>query len=57
MIIFWLLIILAIYYIVNGHENVVLRKDRSLSEDILIKRYINGEFDEETFNKMNNVIK
>jgi uncharacterized membrane protein len=57
MIIFWLLIILAIYYIVNGHENIVLRKDRSLSEDILIKRYINGEIDEETFNKMRNVIK
>jgi len=54
MMIFGLILIgLVIYYFIkNGELNLSKSSNGKTPEDILKERYVNGEIDEATFNKM-----
>ncbi len=57
MIFFWALIIIGIVYLLKtkGYEFGFNKKDEA--EEILKKRYVNGEIDEETYNRIRNGLK
>ncbi|SEW43715.1 SHOCT domain-containing protein [[Clostridium] fimetarium] len=49
----WLLIGLGIYYFMNNGKLEKVRCNNSKRpEDVLKERYVNGEIDEATYNKM-----
>ncbi|MFZ7134158.1 MAG: hypothetical protein ACOWWR_17575 [Eubacteriales bacterium] len=53
----WFILILFgifIYYMIENKKNIGLHSDNSI--EILKKRYINGEIDEDTYLKMKKVI-
>lgn len=53
MFIFWILVIVAVIYIAKKHDvfdSVGTHKSSAL--DVLNKRYVNGEIDEETYLRM-----
>jgi len=53
----WLLIGLVIYYFIkNGESEKTKCKSGKTAEDILKERYVNGEIDEATYNKMKTTI-
>ena len=53
MIIVWLLIGFGIYYFIKNEATVKKRNENgNRSEDILKERYVNGEIDEATFERM-----
>lgn len=52
MILFWLLIGFGIYYFLISKKDVNLgNSHKTRPEEKLKERYVNGEIDEETFNK------
>jgi putative membrane protein len=53
MILIWVLIGFGIYYFIKTDETVKVKfKGGNAPEDILKERYVNGEIDEATFEKM-----
>lgn len=58
MIIWWVLIIAMIFYWFRDHDTTKTTIHREHSpETVLKERYVNGEIDEETFQRMKNTIK
>jgi len=58
MIFFWALMGIGIYYLLTNKKDVNLGNNHKTSpEEKLKERYVNGEIDEETFNKMLKTIK
>jgi putative membrane protein len=57
MIFFWALIIIGLVYLfkTKGYEFDLSKKNEA--EEILKKRYVNGEIDEETYNRIRNGLK
>lgn len=58
MIIFWILIIAVIFYWVRNHETTktTIHSEHS-PEDTLKERYVNGEINGETFERMKKTIR
>lgn len=56
MIFFWILLIMALFYIIHGRENMTDRQVTS-AEEALKMRYVNGEIDGDTFERMKKTIK
>ncbi|MGB4659386.1 MULTISPECIES: SHOCT domain-containing protein [Clostridia] len=58
MIFFWILIIAVIFYWFRDHETTktTFHNDHS-PEDMLKERYVNGEINEETFERMKKTIR
>jgi len=58
MIFFWILIIAVIFYGLRDHETTktTFHNDHS-PEDILKERYVNGEINEEAFERMKKTIR
>ena len=57
MLIIGILVIVAVYYFFKNHSSIVPEKrNESDIQEILKKRYVNGEIDEETYLKMKKVI-
>lgn len=56
MILFWLFIGFGIYYIYNKDIAKVKMKNETTPDDMLRERYVNGEIDEATFEKMKKTI-
>ena len=53
MIFFGILLIMALFYMIRGHEKPnMANRQGTPAEDILKMRYVNGEIDEATFEKM-----
>jgi len=53
MILIWVIIGFAIYYLVkNNGLTVPLATDGKRAEDVLKQRYVNGEIDDETYKRM-----
>lgn len=53
MFIFWILVIAAVYYLFKNHNSIDFgRKNESDAQEILKKRYVNGDIDEETYLRM-----
>ena len=59
MILLWVIIGIAIYYLVknNGWTGPSLRLNDKSAENILKQRYVNGEIDDETYKRMYETIK
>lgn len=58
MIFFWILIIAVIFYLFRDHETkrTTIHSEHS-PEAVLKERYVNGEIDEETFERMKKTIR
>lgn len=58
MIFFWILIIAVIFYLFRNHETnrTTIHSEHS-PEAVLKERYVNGEIDEETFERMKKTIR
>lgn len=58
MLFIWVVIGLVIYYLYKNSANQNIRHERGNSaESILKQRYVKGEIDDETFDKMMRIIK
>lgn len=57
MLLFWILLGIGIFYFIKNNDTTVVknRKERT-PEDILKERFVNGEIDEATFEKMKTTI-
>ncbi len=58
MLLIWVVIGLIIYYLYKNNENLNIKHEReSSAEAILKQRYVKGEIDDDTFEKMMKIIK
>lgn len=57
MILIWLIIGFGVYYFVTNADNDRKQKKENTAVDVLKQRYVNGEIDDVTYNKMLTVIK
>ncbi|MDD3417770.1 MAG: SHOCT domain-containing protein [Lachnospiraceae bacterium] len=53
MFVLWILVIVAVYYFFKKRNSIDYgRKNESDAQEILKKRYVNGDIDEETYLRM-----
>nr|WP_312577545.1 SHOCT domain-containing protein [Sedimentibacter sp.] len=58
MLLIWVVIGLIIYYLYKNNANLNIKHEReSSAEAILKQRYVKGEIDDDTFEKMMKIIK
>lgn len=51
MILFWILIGIVVYYFVKDDRRTGYNKNRTNAEQILKLRYVNGEIDQQTYQR------
>ena len=57
MILFWVLIGIAIYYLIKDDNNEKqMKKTKNNAEEVLKLRFVNGEIDQETYKRTLEVI-
>jgi uncharacterized membrane protein len=56
MIFFWILLIVALFYIFGDHKNINKQSQGTSAEEVLKMRYVKGEINEDTFEKMKKTI-
>lgn len=57
MIIIWIAAGFLIYYLLKNDNNINIKSKSKDAEEVLKERYVKGEIDDETFNKMMKIIK
>jgi len=57
MILYWILIIVALFYIIDSNKMSNSTKNQeTVAEEVLKMRYVQGEINEETYKKMKKTI-
>lgn len=57
MIFLWIILIIVVFYILGDHEKHNNKQNQETSaEDVLKMRYVKGEINDETFEKMKKII-
>ncbi len=57
MIFTWIIVGFLIYYLFKNQDDLNRKTKNNSAEEILKARYVKGEIDDETFNKMIKIIK